>query len=124
MGVGKKEYLGMELKKSQKRKTCKGRPGCHPGMARRAFAGFMEAGSIVVATSSVTISLSLSLSPLTVLRNLQTKKKMEAFYLTGRARQLAFWAAKMGPPRREYTMGVIVRHVVYCKRMNGLSHGF
>ncbi|PON79774.1 LOW QUALITY PROTEIN: hypothetical protein PanWU01x14_010060 [Parasponia andersonii] len=82
MGVGK-EYLGMELKKSQKRKTCKGGPGCHPGMARRAFAGFMEAGSIVVATSSVTISLSLSLSPLTVLLNLADEEEWRLFTLQG-----------------------------------------
>ena len=31
-------------------------------MARSAFAGFMDAGSVVVATTSVTMSLSLSLS--------------------------------------------------------------
>lgn len=34
-----------------------GGPGCQPGMARRADAGPMEAGSMVVATINVTIAL-------------------------------------------------------------------
>lgn len=36
--------------------TSKEGPGCHPGMSRNAAAGLMEAGSVVVATTSVTIS--------------------------------------------------------------------
>lgn len=41
--------------------TSKEGPGCHPGMERRAAAGLMEAGSVVVATTSVTISADSSL---------------------------------------------------------------
>lgn len=37
--------------------TWKEGPGCHPGFAKRAVAGLMEAGSVVVATNSVTIFL-------------------------------------------------------------------